>query len=525
MCVGFGFGFQPAFLAGVLGSVCFCAAAACTPPILAEVCRVGVCLWARVSAAPRHSWLRCWGVFVCMRVPPVLRHSWLAFVVCGFGVAWHLSPCHGLLRVVFPLRVCGTRWLLMLGTCPCVLVVAGGLPLWRASWPRVVRCASSGPVSLNAPVGFPDTPVPFPGTGAFPPGFTGLLRGARGGRPRTGIVVPAAGRCRGRGAVLAPRRTRSGPRDGVVPGGSLRRRSWGSCATEFCVCGPGPSRVWIPVGSVIPQGTWPVHRGCFMWTPTPPVSGRRTPRPGPVRARVCRLLLARSGGPASRARFGAPHLFLWPVLVLSLFARPPPGCACPVSGCCCVLFFFFFPFSAPLLSPAFCVFWPGVPLALASCLPPPLLVFFFFFFLPHPLPPPVFFACLSGVFFPPAFPYIFVRCCVLPCCSACAVPGWFACPGLWVVFVYVAVGVVPRQGTVSASAVLFGAPWLCLFSVCWILLCCACLVLPCSRHFSSPCCLWCPACVLCPLVLFCGACALSLPLGAVVGLPCCAGSC
>ena len=36
----------------------------CTPPLLAGVCGVGVCASARVSAAPRHSWLGCWGVCV-----------------------------------------------------------------------------------------------------------------------------------------------------------------------------------------------------------------------------------------------------------------------------------------------------------------------------------------------------------------------------------------------------------------------------------------------------------------------------
>ena len=34
-------------------------------------------------------------------------------------------------------RVCGTRWPLSLGTCLGALVVPGGVPLWRASWPRV----------------------------------------------------------------------------------------------------------------------------------------------------------------------------------------------------------------------------------------------------------------------------------------------------------------------------------------------------------------------------------------------------
>ena len=172
--------------------------------------------------------------FAAVAVP-----RWLGFVVCGLAVAWHLFVCRGSLRVVRALRVCGTRRPSLLGTCPCALVVAGGVPLWRASWPRVVRRASSGPVALGAPVGFPDAVMPFPTPGACAPGFTGRLRGARGGRPRTGLIVPAAGPRRGRGAGLAPRRTRSGPRDGVVPGGSLRRRSWAACAAVVGVCGPG----------------------------------------------------------------------------------------------------------------------------------------------------------------------------------------------------------------------------------------------------------------------------------------------
>ena len=154
------------------------------------------------------------------------------------GVAWHLFSCRGSLRVVRALRVCSTRRPLLLGTCPCALVVAGGVPLWRASWPRLVRCTLSGPVAVGAPVGFPDAVVPFPTPGACAPGVTGWLRGARGGRPGTGLIVPAAGPCRGRGAGLAPRRSHSGPRDGVVPGGSLLRRSWAAYAAVVHVCGP-----------------------------------------------------------------------------------------------------------------------------------------------------------------------------------------------------------------------------------------------------------------------------------------------
>ena len=100
--------------------------------------------------------------------------------------------------------------------------------------PVLVRRSSSGPVALGAPVGFPVAVVPSP-----TPGATGWLRGARGGRPRTGLVVPAAGPCRGKGAGRAPRCTRSGPPLGLSLAGpsgfglGLRALRW------FSVCGPG----------------------------------------------------------------------------------------------------------------------------------------------------------------------------------------------------------------------------------------------------------------------------------------------
>ena len=140
-----------------------------------------------VVGGPRHSWLGSaggggvrallgWVGLLCLSallgplrvgVAPlsfaaVAVPRWLGFAVCGLAVAWHLFVCPGSLRVVRALRVCGTRRPSLLGTCPCALVVAGGVPLWRASWPRVVRRASSGPVALGAPVGFPDAVVPFP---------------------------------------------------------------------------------------------------------------------------------------------------------------------------------------------------------------------------------------------------------------------------------------------------------------------------------------------------------------------------
>ena len=144
-----------------------------------------------------------------------------------------------------------------------------------------------------------------------------------------------------------------------------------------------------------------MHRGCFVWTPTPPLLRRRTPRPGPARVCVCVLLLARTGGPASRARFGAPHLFLWRVWLRSSFFRPPPGRGCPVCGCHCVFF------SSSLLRP------PCLRRSVFSgpgCLRPWRLVFL--------LPAPPCFA-FWGLFF------LCLRC--LSCCVASG-PG---CLGPW----------------------------------------------------------------------------------------------
>ena len=229
-------------------------------------------------------------------------------------------------------------------------------------------------------------------------------------------------------------------------------------------------------------------------------------------------LLAGSGGPA-KARFGAPHLFLWPGLVLCLSAGPRPGWRCGACGCSCVLFFL----CAPAVSGV-----PGSPALGALGLgvlwsPPPSLVFFCFLSTPS-APLFVFFSfiflpcfCFSSLFglffFPPVF---FLS---VPRCAVCSVLGSFVCPGLWSVLVCVVVGVVVRRGPVCACAVSFGAPCLCLLSVCCCLLCSVCPLPLCWRRCFSLCCLWCQPCVICPLVLFCGgACGLWLPLGHVWGL-------
>ena len=135
LCSGLGFAVTPPFLAGVLGGcawvrvlvsplhsllgffvcavclgfrlrpatpgcgvgvcVCLCACSACTPPLLAGVRGVGVCASARLSAAPRHSWLGCWGVCVCLCAcspctPPLLAGVWVW--VCVLGLRFRLRP-------------------------------------------------------------------------------------------------------------------------------------------------------------------------------------------------------------------------------------------------------------------------------------------------------------------------------------------------------------------------------------------------------------------------------------------------
>ena len=69
LCVlGLGSRLQPATpCCGIGVCVFLCACSACTPPILPGVCGVVVCVSAQVLAAPRHTWMLCWGVsmFLC----------------------------------------------------------------------------------------------------------------------------------------------------------------------------------------------------------------------------------------------------------------------------------------------------------------------------------------------------------------------------------------------------------------------------------------------------------------------------
>ena len=202
-----------------------------------------------------------------------------------------------------------------------------------------------------------------------------------------------------------------------------------------------------------------MHRGCFVWTPTPPLSGRRTPRPGPARVCVCVPCLAGSGGPASRARLGAPHLsfgrscfalclcgplraavalfvvvvgFFW--FFFCFLSPSPPRCAPVVSCFACFpapgalglgvlspppLFFSLPPLCAPRC-PLLCVFSSrGCPEPWRLVAPYPAPGFFSFFLAP---PPPSLLSLtfpasrLPWAYAPP--PPFFLSCCFFSCCAS-----------------------------------------------------------------------------------------------------------
>ena len=177
--------------------VCWCTCSACTPPLLARMCGVCLCAWARVPAASRHSWLVCGGVCVfvcalrlypaapgsgvwcmcvclgsgfgcapplvvealgcvsvCVRAPLVPPHSWLECVVWMYvlGLTFRLRPATPGCFVVVCVCVCVRAPLVprrsWLGCAVCVCVF--GLRFWlppatpgSAIWATVCLCARS----------------------------------------------------------------------------------------------------------------------------------------------------------------------------------------------------------------------------------------------------------------------------------------------------------------------------------------------------------------------------------------------
>ena len=303
VCFGSGFSCSPPFLAWVLGCACLCARSACTPPLLAGVCGVGVCAWAPVSAALRHSWLGCWGVcvFVCaLRLYPAPpRWGVRRGCVClgsGFGcappllagvlgcvcacVGAPLVPRHSWLGCAVWVCVLGLRfWLRPAtpgwggGVCVCVCVLAALVP--RHSW---LGCA----VWVGVPgLCFPLRPAP-PGWGV-------------------GVCVCVC--------LLAP----------LVP-----RHSWLGCVVRVCVLGLG-----------------------FRLRPVTPGRG----------VGVCVCLCARSAC--------TPPLLAWVCGVgvcawLRFWLRPAtPGCGVGLSVCLCAHSACTMPLVARLCGLGVCA-WAGV---------------------------------------------------------------------------------------------------------------------------------------------------------------------
>ena len=261
VCVfGLGFRLRPATPGWDVGvCVCSCACPPCTPPVLARVCGVGVCVWARVSAAPHQSWLGCWGVCVlvwalCFHpatpgwgarrgcvclvsgfgcTPPLLagllgcvcagvgaplapRHSWLGCApwVCVFGLGPRMHPstpgwgvgvcvCWCGRSACTPPLLAGVR---AVGVCVWARVSAAPRHSWLGCW-GVCVLACMPPL-------YPATPgwvvrwgcvCLGSGFGCTPPLLAGVL----------GCV------CAGVGAPLAP------------------RHSWLGCAPWVCVFGLG----------------------------------------------------------------------------------------------------------------------------------------------------------------------------------------------------------------------------------------------------------------------------------------------
>ena len=160
--------FTPRILAGVLGRVFLCARAACTPPVLAGVCVVGVCARVRVSAAPRHSWLGCsgfclcvpvpldpanpgWGVGACVTLwalrPYPTNHCWGSWCICvgpGLGLhpadpGWGVGVC--VFVCVLPLYPAKSGWGVLCG-CPCL---GSGFGCWG-----VCVCVCAPPVARQS---------------------------------------------------------------------------------------------------------------------------------------------------------------------------------------------------------------------------------------------------------------------------------------------------------------------------------------------------------------------------------------
>ena len=367
-----------------------------------------------VVRGPRHSWLgsACGGGVWCV-VCGVWRWC-VGGVVAGVWCGWSLATPGGgscvLLPatpgwVSLPVVVGGPRHSWLRSACGggvwCVVCGGGVLVGLR------LVCGVVGPSPLLAEVPVCYSPpllagfrcrwwwaVPAtPGWGPLAASVCGVWRWCVGGVVAGvwcgwSLATPGGGPC-----VLLPA-TPGWVSLPVVVGGP--RHSWlgsvggGGVWCVVCCWGPSPLLAEVPVCY-----SPPLLAGfrCRWWWAVP-----ATPGWGPLAAVVCVLCLAGSDGPASRARSGAPHLFLWP-LCLSALLGPlslslllpflvgwglwcvgwllPGTCSCAVVRCVlCALSGFvapggrrcLAPVRVPWLWPAACL--SGVPLGPAWCAAP-----------------------------------------------------------------------------------------------------------------------------------------------------------
>ena len=395
VCVlGLGSRLRPAISVwGVGFSVRLCARSCCTPPLLSGVRGVGVCASAWVSAAPCHSGLGCWGVCVCVRALPVPCNSWLGFF--GVWVGCFLAP--------FPVLSFVACWARCPGLRHPVAVVAWHLFLClgcgrrRASVACLMApfwCVTPHPVRLLSVLwsAFLTPWCLSPSRGPTPPDLRGGCAGhveadrelgswclplapaeaeALGSLPVVPIWCPAMGF-----ALAGPSGVGLGRRElpwfvSVDPvtdassfwyhpsfdGGLGRCNGAVSCGRRHCLFQVGGRHAWVPRLCACACPSWP---GRASWPP-----GRF----------LVRLTFSCGRSLCALCVLGP----LWVGVALFVVV---------------VWFFFPFPFPvAPPLSPAFRVFRPGVPWALASCGPPARLPLFCFWFFSAP--------AVSGV---PCFP-------------------------------------------------------------------------------------------------------------------------
>ena len=293
---------------------------------------------------------------------------------------------------------------------------------------------------------------------------------------------------------------------------------------------------------------------CRWWWAVP-----ATPGWGPLAAVVCVLCLAGSGGPASRARSGAPHPFLWPLCLSALLGPLRAGVAPLSFAAVAVPRWLFFSASrclarASFVSPAWplaALWWllprPPPPLCLAVFLAPAcgLCVFFF---LPLLLPPcaPV----VSGFLWFPAPGALGLGACVVcfvclpllgsPCaCPSFVLSAWLLAAPAWLLPPpppLVSSGFRSCRSVLCAvlccaclGAVLRRAAACCVARCCAVVCCvalawCPCLLRRALWRCPSP---WGP--VLCgavfcgvpPRCVLCAVCVLSWPGGACCCSPLC----